>query len=139
MPRSSGSRASGRFRCLYGAPPTASFIAASHGASRATIRAGVSPKATRPRPGRRLRTSTLSKVRKTCVGALAHIDSKGEAGVYVLCDAHPFLDDPIVRRMLREVALHHADVERTLVLLSPQIELPTGTEALGVAADGGGA
>ena len=26
--------------------------------------------------------------------ALAHIDGKGEAGVYVLCDAHPFLDDP---------------------------------------------
>ena len=57
--------------------------------------------------------------------ALAHIDAKGEAGVYVLCDAHPFLDEPVVRRMLREIALHHADAERTLVLLSPQVELPT--------------
>jgi hypothetical protein len=56
--------------------------------------------------------------------ALAHIDGKGEAGVYVLCDAHPFLEDPIVRRLLREIAQHHAQTSRTLVLLSPRIELP---------------
>ena len=56
--------------------------------------------------------------------ALAHIDSKGDAGVYVLCDAHPFLEDPIVRRLLREIAQHHAETSRTIVLVSPQIELP---------------
>jgi ATPase family associated with various cellular activities (AAA) len=62
--------------------------------------------------------------------ALGHIDSKGEAGLYVLCDAHPFLDDPIVRRLLREIALHHADNARTIVLLSPQLELPTELKRL---------
>ena len=56
--------------------------------------------------------------------ALAHIDGKGEAGVYVLCDAHPFLEDPVVRRRLREIAQHHAQTSRTMVLVSPQIDLP---------------
>jgi hypothetical protein len=49
--------------------------------------------------------------------ALTHIDTKGEAGVYVLCDAHPFLEDPIVRRLLREIAQHHAETSRTIVLV----------------------
>lgn len=56
--------------------------------------------------------------------ALAHVDAKGEAGLYVLCDAHPFLEDPIVRRLLREITMHYGEVARTVVLVSPQIELP---------------
>ena len=62
--------------------------------------------------------------------ALGHVDAKGEAGIYVLCDAHPFLEDPIVRRLLREIALHHADNARTVVLLSPQLEVPADLKRL---------
>ena len=62
--------------------------------------------------------------------ALGHVDGKGAGGLYVLCDAHPFLEDPVVRRLLREIALHHADNARTIVLLSPQLELPTELKRL---------
>ena len=56
--------------------------------------------------------------------ALAHVDRKGEPGLYVLCDPHPFLEDPVVLRRLREIAQAHAEVERTLMLVAPRVALP---------------
>jgi SpoVK/Ycf46/Vps4 family AAA+-type ATPase len=56
--------------------------------------------------------------------ALAHVDRATEGGLYAFCDPHPFLDDPIVRRLLREIALRHAEVACTVVLIAPQVELP---------------
>jgi SpoVK/Ycf46/Vps4 family AAA+-type ATPase len=56
--------------------------------------------------------------------ALAHVDRKGDTGLYLLCDPQPFIEDPVVRRLLREIALAHATAARTLVLLAPSLELP---------------
>ncbi|HEX4885755.1 MAG TPA: AAA family ATPase [Casimicrobiaceae bacterium] len=56
--------------------------------------------------------------------ALAHVDRKGEPGLYVLCDPHPFLEDPVVLRRLREIALAHGERARTLVLVAPRLTLP---------------
>jgi len=58
--------------------------------------------------------------------ALKHIDKTQQNGVYVLCDAHPGFKDPVVVRLLREIALSHYRCARTLVLLSPRLdELPS--------------
>lgn len=56
--------------------------------------------------------------------ALAHVDRKGEPGLYVFCDPHPFLEDPVVVRRLREIAQAHASVPRTVVLVAPRLALP---------------
>ena len=57
--------------------------------------------------------------------ALRFIDERGQGGLYVLLDIHPYLEDPIVARLLREIALDHAVDGRTLVLISPKLQLPT--------------
>jgi len=56
--------------------------------------------------------------------ALAHVDRKGEPGLYALCDPHPFLEDPVVLRRLREIALAHGATPRTLLLVAPRVTLP---------------
>lgn len=56
--------------------------------------------------------------------ALRHIDRSGDAGVYLMCDAHPFLDDPVNLRLLKEISHGYGECARTLVLLSPSLELP---------------
>jgi AAA+ superfamily predicted ATPase len=56
--------------------------------------------------------------------ALAHVDRKGEPGLYALCDPHPFLEDPVVLRRLREIAQAYAAAPRTVMLVAPQVTLP---------------
>ncbi|MDP5241164.1 AAA family ATPase [Uliginosibacterium sp. 31-16] len=56
--------------------------------------------------------------------ALQHIDKAGEAGLYLLFDVHPFLEQAAVQRLLREIAFAHTDNPRTLVLIGPSIVLP---------------
>jgi SpoVK/Ycf46/Vps4 family AAA+-type ATPase len=57
--------------------------------------------------------------------ALRHIDQSPQNGLYVLCDAHPFLDNPINVRLVREIALDYYKSARTLVFISPKLELPS--------------
>ncbi|TCV84132.1 AAA family ATPase [Sulfurirhabdus autotrophica] len=56
--------------------------------------------------------------------ALRHIDKTPQNGIYAMCDAHPFLDDPLNVRFLREIALEYYKTQRTIVLISPELELP---------------
>lgn len=55
--------------------------------------------------------------------ALQYIDKDAGRGLFVLLDAHPFLDDPVVVRLMREIILDHARSERTLVLVAPNLPL----------------
>lgn len=57
--------------------------------------------------------------------ALRHIDQSPQNGIYVMCDAHPFLDNPINVRLIREIALDFSKTARTLVFISPRLELPS--------------
>ena len=57
--------------------------------------------------------------------ALRHIDTTPQNGVYALLDAHPYLGDPAVVRVIREIAQEYPRCARTLVFVSPRIELPT--------------
>ena len=51
-------------------------------------------------------------------------------GIYVLVDLHPFLDDPVHVRLLKDICQGYAQVPRTIVLLSHQVALPPELEHL---------
>jgi hypothetical protein len=56
--------------------------------------------------------------------ALRHIGNTAQNGVYVLLDFHPFLDEPVHQRLVREIALGYNRTARTLTFVSPRLELP---------------
>ena len=55
---------------------------------------------------------------------LTQIKKATKPGVYVLVDFHPFLSDPVNVRLLKDIALQHETLPRTIVLLSHDLELP---------------
>ncbi|HEX9802996.1 MAG TPA: AAA family ATPase [Gammaproteobacteria bacterium] len=55
---------------------------------------------------------------------LWQIRDKREAGIYILCDFHPYLDEPLNVRLIKDIALAHEQSHITLVLLSHHIALP---------------
>ena len=55
---------------------------------------------------------------------LAGIRKRCDAGLYVLCDLHPWLKEPRVVRLLKDVALRYREVGHTVVLLSHRVEIP---------------
>jgi SpoVK/Ycf46/Vps4 family AAA+-type ATPase len=59
------------------------------------------------------------------VGCLRHLDATLQNGVYVLLDAHPFLEDPVILRLIREVAMDYEKTARTIVFVSNRLKLPT--------------
>lgn len=73
---------------------------------------------------RRPKLNELSAETDQLPACLRHIRSARHAGVYVLLDPHPYLEDPITRRLIKEIAADHGKSARTLVLVGPQLELP---------------
>jgi SpoVK/Ycf46/Vps4 family AAA+-type ATPase len=61
---------------------------------------------------------------------LRSIRATDKAGVYVLLDFHPFLNDPVHVRLLKDICQTHAKIPRTLVLISHEIALPRELEHL---------
>jgi len=57
------------------------------------------------------------------IDALRHIDKTPQNGVYVMLDAHPYLSDPVNARLVREIANDYGKTARTLVFVSPRLEL----------------
>lgn len=55
---------------------------------------------------------------------LKHIASLRQPGVFVLFDFHPYLNEPIHVRLLKEIALTHEQAPRTVVLVSHEVNLP---------------
>jgi len=55
---------------------------------------------------------------------LAQIKKSNKPGVYVLVDFHPFLNDPVNVRLLKDIALQYETMSRTIVLLSHDLVLP---------------
>ncbi len=56
--------------------------------------------------------------------ALKHLHRSSQNGVYVLLDAHPYLDNPINQRLVREIAIDYQRVARTLVFVGSDAKLP---------------
>ena len=55
---------------------------------------------------------------------LRHIRATPMAGIYVLLDFHPYLDNPMFVRTLKDIAQDYAKCARTLVLISHEVKLP---------------
>ncbi|WPL18610.1 ATP-dependent zinc metalloprotease FtsH 3 [Thiorhodovibrio winogradskyi] len=55
---------------------------------------------------------------------LRHIKVSPEPGIYLLLDFHPFLDNPLHVRLIKEIALGFGEVARRLVLVSHALESP---------------
>jgi hypothetical protein len=62
------------------------------------------------------------------VDLLRGILEGGLPGIYVLLDLHPYLDDPVTVRLVKDIAL--APTRRTLVLVSHAVDLPDELEHL---------
>jgi SpoVK/Ycf46/Vps4 family AAA+-type ATPase len=60
--------------------------------------------------------------------ALAHVLRSSERAMYVLCDFHPFLAEPLIVRLLRDAARALRKSYKTLFLLSPVLEIPAELE-----------
>ena len=61
---------------------------------------------------------------------IGQIRATDKAGVYLLLDFHPYLRDPALVRMIREVAQAHDSVAHTLVLIGPEVEIPSEIKKL---------
>ena len=59
---------------------------------------------------------------------LKHIRAVSKPGIYVLLDFHPFLDDPVHVRLVKDICINYRDVPRQLILVSHKIELPQELE-----------
>ena len=69
------------------------------------------------------------------VDVLKHIRAVSKPGIYVLLDFHPFLDDPVHVRLIKDVCIHYRDVPRQLILISHQVTLPQELEAFSARVD----
>ncbi len=55
---------------------------------------------------------------------LGHIRASRQSGLYLLLDLHPYFDEPVHVRLLKDVALAHAARRQTLVLISHRLSIP---------------
>ena len=60
---------------------------------------------------------------------LKHIRAVSKPGTYVLLDFHPFLDDPVHVRLLKDICMRYREVPRQIVLLSHSVKIPDELEA----------
>ena len=60
---------------------------------------------------------------------LKHIRAVTKAGIYVLLDFHPFLQDPVHVRLLKDICIRYRELERQIVLLSHNVDVPDELES----------
>ena len=61
---------------------------------------------------------------KEPIAVLKHIKASSIDGIYVLLDFHPFIDDPVNARLLKEIAHLHYQTGHHIVLISHAIDVP---------------
>ena len=61
---------------------------------------------------------------------LRHIRATPMAGIYVLLDFHPYLENPLFVRTLKDIAQEYDKCARTIVLISFEMKLPQELEHL---------
>ena len=59
---------------------------------------------------------------------LKHIRVVTKPGIYVLLDFHPFLDDPVHVRLLKDICIRYRETPRQIVLISHAVKLPSELE-----------
>ncbi len=56
---------------------------------------------------------------------LGQIRSADQPGIYALLDFHPYLEDPVNVRLLKDIAVAGASARKTILLVSHEINLPS--------------
>lgn len=56
--------------------------------------------------------------------ALRAVKQREESGLFVFCDLHPFLDQALIVRLIKDIVFQHEGFGKTIVLLSHQVTLP---------------
>lgn len=64
------------------------------------------------------------------VDVLKSIRATSKPGVYVLLDFHPFLNDPVHVRLVKDICLAYGQTARTLIFISHELQLPPELEHL---------
>ena len=59
---------------------------------------------------------------------LKHIRAVSKPGIYVLLDFHPFLEDPVHVRLLKDICIRARDAHRQIVLISHKVKMPLELE-----------
>lgn len=62
------------------------------------------------------------------IEALAQVHQAGEGTIFLLKDFHPYMRDPRVIRLLRDIAFKLRTRSQTLILLAPSLNLPSELE-----------
>ena len=60
---------------------------------------------------------------------LKHIRAVPKPGIYVLLDFHPFLEDPLHVRLLKDICIRYREVPRQIVLISHSVKMPSELES----------
>lgn len=60
---------------------------------------------------------------------LRHIRAVSKPGIYVLLDFHPYLEDPVNVRLLKDICVRFDRVPRHIVLVSHEVRLPREIES----------
>lgn len=60
---------------------------------------------------------------------LKHIRAVSKPGIYVLLDFHPFLEDPVHVRLIKDICIRYRNVARQIVLISHTVKLPNELES----------
>ncbi|MDH3614129.1 MAG: AAA family ATPase [Gammaproteobacteria bacterium] len=60
---------------------------------------------------------------------LKHIRAVTKPGVYVLLDFHPFLENPLHVRLIKDICIRYREVPRQIVLISHTVKLPSELES----------
>ena len=60
---------------------------------------------------------------------LKHIRAVTKAGIYVLLDFHPFLEDPVHVRLLKDICIRYRETPRQIILISHTVKLPKELDA----------
>ena len=61
---------------------------------------------------------------------LRHIRAVDKPGIYVLLDLHPYLQNPVHVRLLKDIALRAERLNQTLILVSHELRLPPELQSL---------
>ncbi len=60
---------------------------------------------------------------------LKHIRAVTKPGIYVLLDFHPFIDDPVHVRLIKDICIRYREIPRQIVLIGQTVKLPSELEA----------
>ena len=59
---------------------------------------------------------------------LRHIRAVKKPGIYALLDFHPFLEDPVHVRLLKDICIQGRELNRQIVLISHKVKVPSELE-----------